>query len=227
MRTYHSDHRGRHFISLAAFLITIIILIALNILRLYIRDKYPQYLPDMTIVKSVPEKVITAVMIVLAAVYFVFIVVLLPKWYKTFKYVVNNGKITSYSGLFSRTYRLMRISSIQHASFWSMPFSKYTCFNFISLNALGGNMIMMFLSDKDCMEVLKLIDRYSTPPEEAKTEDDFDDEYIYTGKYNDLAFDSEEAENRYLSDDHSDKVQVSFFDGDGVQLSFYDTGDEK
>ena len=88
-------------------------------------------------------------------------------------------------------------------------------------------MIMMFLSDKDCMDVLKLIDRYSTPPEEAKTEDDFDDEYVYTGKYNDLAFDSEEAENRYLSDDHSDKVQVSFFDGDGVQLSFYDTGDEK
>ena len=132
VRTYHSDHRGRHFISLAAFLITIIILIALNILRLYIRDKYPQYLPDMTIVKSVPEKVITAVMIVLAAVYLVFIVVILPKWYKTFKYVVNNGKITSYSGLFSRTYRIMRISSIQHASFWSMPFSKYTCFNFIS-----------------------------------------------------------------------------------------------
>ena len=229
MRVYHSDHRGRHFISLAAFLLTIVILLILNVLRLYVREKYPQYLPDMTIVKSLPEKVISALMIVLAAVYLVFIVIILPIWYKTFKYVINNGKITSYSGLFSRSYRIMRISSIQHASVLSMPMSKYTSFNFISLNALGGNMLMLFLSDKDCMEILKLVGNYCPDTDTAEAADDFDDDIsVYTGKYNELAFDSDEAEYIYRSPGFSDdeRLQVSFFDSESSQLSFYDKGAE-
>ena len=89
-------------------------------------------------------------------------------------------------------------------------------------------MIMMFLSEKDCMEILKLVDRYTAEDVICSADaDDFDD-IIYTGKYNELAFDSEEAENIYQSNDYSydDRLQVSFFDNDSSQLSFYDKGAE-
>lgn len=127
-RNYSSDPKGRKFISVTAFLLTIVLLVLLNILRLYAMDKFPQYMPDT---QALPVRVISALMIIFAAIYVVFIVILLPMWYKSIRYVITDDEIISYTGIFTRTYRIMKISSVQHAVRVSLPLSKYTGFNFI------------------------------------------------------------------------------------------------
>lgn len=61
-KQYTSDPKGRKFLSAAAFLLTLVIIFALNILRQYVKEKFPQYLPDTT---SLPEKLIIVLMIIL------------------------------------------------------------------------------------------------------------------------------------------------------------------
>ena len=76
-RNYSSDPKGRKFISVTAFLLTIVLLVLLNILRLYAMDKFPQYMPDT---QALPVRVISALMIIFAAIYVGFIVMLLQMW---------------------------------------------------------------------------------------------------------------------------------------------------
>ena len=68
MKTYYSDKKGRKFISLAGLVLTVAALVLLNILRLYIKDKFPKYLPDMTPVTSLPVRVIQTIMLITAVV---------------------------------------------------------------------------------------------------------------------------------------------------------------
>ncbi|MGN0643223.1 MAG: PH domain-containing protein [Huintestinicola sp.] len=153
---FTSDIKGKHFLSAAALVLTIVIIKALDFLREYVSEKFPQYLPESKV--TLPERVIIALMIIFAAVYVVFILILLPMWYRTIRYTVTDREIISDTGLISKTHRIMKLSAVQNAALVSMPFSKYTGFNFISVNALGGRLILMFLSDKDSIKVMKLID---------------------------------------------------------------------
>ncbi|MDE6591641.1 MAG: PH domain-containing protein [Oscillospiraceae bacterium] len=164
-KTYYSAPKGRVFLSAAAFLITIGAMIALNVLRLYLVDRFGPYINEISglpitapakPVMPFPAKVVSAIMIIVAALYVIFIVILLPMWYKSFKYVVNEKEIVSCSGIFSRTFRIMKLSAVQHVSRISLPFSRITCFNFVSVNALGGRLVFMFLSEKDCAEIMKM-----------------------------------------------------------------------
>ncbi len=234
IKQYRSDPRGRKFLSAAAFFLTLIILAALGILRGYVKEKFPQYIPDTSII---PEKIISAVMAILAAVYVVFIVILLPMWYKTIRYTVKDGEIISRSGLFSRTYRIMKLSAVQHASKISMPLSKITCFNFISLNAMGGSMLMMFLSEKDCAQIIALFNVKEVPKQDrSPSKNKFSlsraagisgTDYIYTD--NSSLLSSEEISD--VLDDYSGFTQLSFGETSGEeqtgQLSFSDLDDSK
>ncbi len=255
MQKYYSDKKGKKFVSLAGLLLTILIIVLLNILRMYIADKFPQYLPDMTRVRSLPEKVIMAVMMLFAVIYLVFIILILPMWYKRFKYVIYDNRIVSYSGLFSRTYCIMRLDAIQHATLLSTPFSKYTSFNFIRLSALGGNIIMFFLSDSDCQKIMDTIDKFTAErmnaPEKqrrkspavkptAQSVSEQPEKYeetdggqltlpeiadIIKHEMSQLAFFDTAppaAEKPAVEPTAPDSSQISFFDGDAVQLSFED-----
>lgn len=144
------------FLSAAAFLLTLAAMAALNILRLYAEEKFPQYIPENITAAPLPQEVIAVIMIIVAVLYVVFIIILLPMWYKSFKYVVNDREIVSCSGIFSRTFRIMKLSAVQHVSRISLPFSDITCFNFVSVNALGGRLVFMFLSTKDCTELMNM-----------------------------------------------------------------------
>lgn len=161
-KTYYSAPKGRMFLSAAAFLVTIGAMLALNVLRLYVADRFARYIPDISDIPEaiprtpLPAKVISAVMIIVAVLYVIFIIILLPMWYKSFKYSVNDKEIISYSGIFSRTFRIMKLSAVQHVSRISLPFSRVTCFNFVSVNALGGRLVFMFLSEKDCSEIMNM-----------------------------------------------------------------------
>lgn len=223
-KNYSSDPKGRKFISVTAFLLTIVLLVLLNILRLYAMDKFPQYMPDT---QALPVRVISALMIIFAAIYVVFIVILLPMWYKSIRYVINDDEIISYTGIFTRTYRIMKLSSVQHTVRISLPLSRYTGFNFIFLNALGSNMPILFLSDKDCTEILELFRKHCE--EKPKTEKP-------TGKYF-VEYSSEESGYVYsdssqiltsgeiseIAEDFDNVRQLSFEDMTSDQLSFSDT----
>lgn len=225
-RNYSSDPNGRKFISVTAFLLTIVLLVLLNILRLYAMDKFPQYMPDT---QALPVRVISALMIIFAAIYVVFIVILLPMWYKSIRYVITDDEIISYTGIFTRTYRIMKISSVQHAVRVSLPLSKYTGFNFIFLNALGSNMPILFLSDRDCTEILELFRKHCEDKPKPKAEKP-------TGKYF-VEYSSEESGYVYsdssqiltsgeisdIAENFDNVTQLSFEDLTSDQLSFTDT----
>lgn len=226
-KTYLSDPRGRKFLSAAAFIVTLVIIAALNILRLYVSEKFPAYMPDMdTVRRSLPERVLIALMLTLLALYVIFIMILLPMWYKTIRYVINNKEIISRTGLFSRTYRIMKLSAIQHASRISMPMANVTCFNFISVNALGGRMVLMFLSDKDCKEIMEMIGKKfekketDTSGKKYSVADPRDGsaDHIYIDNADILS----DKEIRDIIGDYSDYRQLSFADQQGAQLSFSD-----
>ena len=163
-------------------------------------------------------------MIIAAAVYVVFIVILLPMWYKSLRYVINEREIISYSGIFSRTYRIMKLSSVQHAVRVSAPLSGYTGFNFIILKALGGNMPILFLSDKDCGEILELFRircEAKPAPEGGKYFVEYSPEdsgYVYTDSS--AIFSSEEISD--IAEDFGSVRQLSFDELSSEQLSFTD-----
>lgn len=231
---YVSDPKGRKFLSVGAFLLTVVILIALNILRLYLEDKFPSYMPDIDIRSRLPERIVAGLMIVLAVCYVVFIVILLPMWYKTIKYTVSDRNITAYSGLFSKTTRIMKVSSVQNVSRISMPLSKVTGFNFIGINALGGRIIMMFLSEKDCEEIIGFLGGRIGAAPVSETSQVHEEKPFLSGKYavargsdGQLFFKDRSdllthEEINDIANDYSEYVQLSFEDSSAAQLSFND-----
>ena len=223
-RNYSSDPKGRKFISVTAFLLTIVLLVLLNILRLYAMDKFPQYMPDT---QALPVRVISALMIIFAAIYVVFIVILLPMWYKSIRYVITDDEIISYTGIFTRTYRIMKISSVQHAVRVSLPLSKYTGFNFIFLNALGSNMPILFLSDKDCVDILELFrKKYEEKPAPEKPKGKYFVEYSSAESgyvYSDSSQILTSGEISDIAENFDNVTQLSFEDMNSDQLSFTDT----
>lgn len=231
IKTFYSDKRGQKYLSAAAFVVTVITLPVLNVLRQYLSDKIPYYMP---------EKIVSAIMIILAAVYIAAVIFILPAWYKRIKYILKDNEIIAYSGFFSRSYREMKLSSIQHATRISMPFSKVTCFNFIRLNALGGRMILMFLNNRDCAEIMrKLREPYAEerPPIIPLPVEPQEHNYDRTFEKYSLSYSSDEnrdyvfkdnadiltsAELDDILDDYSGYTQLSFNDNQTVQTSFDD-----
>lgn len=187
-------------------------------------DKFPQYMPDT---QALPVRVISALMMAFAAVYVVFIVILLPMWYKSIRYVINKDEIISYSGIFTRTYRIMKLASVQHAVRVSAPFSQYTGFNFIFLKALGGTMPILFLSDKDSGEILELLrKRCGEKPKTEKSGGKYFVEYSSEESGYVYSDSSQILSSREISDiaeDFDNVTQLSFEDMSSEQLSFTDT----
>ncbi|MGN0666729.1 MAG: PH domain-containing protein [Huintestinicola sp.] len=241
--TFTSDVRGKHFLSAAALVVTVIIIKALDFLRQYIDDKFPQYIPESTI--TLPEKVIIFFMILFAAVYVIFILILLPMWYKRIRYTITDSEIITHTGLISTTHRIMKLSAVQSSSYVSMPLSKFTGFNFITINALGGRIVLMFLSDKDSRRVMKLIDGKSmlSAPRNKKQEvlDGYSNrakKIIEANPVSDLPVSNDYDRGAYsYTSSYSDNsdggyVQLSFpedmsEDEQGEQLSFSDISEMK
>lgn len=156
-KKFRSDKKGIHLLSLAALILTVIVLVVLEVLRRYLTDKFPEYLPNTE--QTLPQEVVAALMVIFAALYVIFIVIILPLWYRTIKYELTDACLITDTGLFSHTHRVMKLSAVQHASRISIPIPKRSGFNFISVNAMGGTILLMFLSDTDCAEVLEILRR--------------------------------------------------------------------
>lgn len=94
---------------------------------------------------------------IFSAVYFFVGILWLPLYFSRASYLVSSKEIIRTTGFFWHMQQVMKVSAVQYATLITTPFSKYTGLNFILVNALGGSMLLLFLSRKDAEEILRTI----------------------------------------------------------------------
>lgn len=80
-------------------------------------------------------------------------IIIFPLYFSLSHYEVSADGIKKQTGVIFRTEQIMRISSVQYVTTIIFPLSKYTGFNFLKLNALGGSIFLVYLSYKDLLEI--------------------------------------------------------------------------
>ncbi len=155
MKKYYADKNSLKFLRVMTFLIISGIIIALNYLLEYLENRFPDYfsLPKVT----VPEIIIWAVVILLLTAYVVFLMIILPLWYRSVSYTVSSDEIIIKSGIFVKNTCYIKMSSVQYTTAISMPFAQYTSFNFLIISAYGGRLVCFFLSSSDMAEISRKI----------------------------------------------------------------------
>lgn len=93
--------------------------------------------------------------VIAAAVWTAFI--WLPCYFKKASYLISPETLVCSTGFLWRTKKIMRTSSVQYVTLFTFPFLKTTGFNFLLVSALGGKLLMPFLSEKDAKEILRRI----------------------------------------------------------------------
>ncbi|MGN1133504.1 MAG: hypothetical protein ACI4RN_03505 [Oscillospiraceae bacterium] len=96
--------------------------------------------------------------IILCVIAAVVLFVILPVFFKYTSITITNKEIIKHSffALFKTQY--MSMESVTSVTTAMLPLSKYTGFNFMSVNALGANMIMLFMKREDCIAISKYIE---------------------------------------------------------------------
>lgn len=92
---------------------------------------------------------------------FVIDFILLPLWFSRTTYTVTEEMITKKGGLFFFTKQFMKTDSVQYVSVVKLPFSKLNSFNFIIVHALGGVIVMQFLSSVEADQMAKLLNGFA------------------------------------------------------------------
>lgn len=83
--------------------------------------------------------------------------IFLPLYFKNTVYHVSKEDVIKYSGFFIKSQQYMKVSSVQYVTKLFTPFSKYTGFNFLKLNALGGDIVLLFLTKADAEAISSVI----------------------------------------------------------------------
>ena len=158
MKKYYADRKSLKFLRVFTFLLIICIIIALKYLLYFLEARYPDYFALAKI--TIPEIIIWIFIGLLVTAYVVFLMIILPLWYRSVSYTLSSDEIVMRSGVFFSNTVYVKMSSIQYTTTVSMPLSKYTSFNFLLINAYGGRLVMMFLSHSDMEEIHKKIRTY-------------------------------------------------------------------
>ena len=158
MKKYYADRKSLKFLRVFTFLLIICIIAALKYLLNFLEARYPDYFALAKI--TVPEIIIWIFIGLLVTAYVVFLMIILPLWYRSVSYTLSSDEIVTHSGVFFTNTIYVKMSSIQYTTTVSMPLSKYTSFNFLLINAYGGRLVMMFLSHSDMEDIHKKIRTY-------------------------------------------------------------------
>lgn len=94
---------------------------------------------------------------IFSAIYFFVGILWLPLYFSRASYLVSSQEIIRNTGFFWHMQQVMKVPAIQYATLITTPLSKYTGLNFIVVNALGGSMLLLFLSGKDAEEILRTL----------------------------------------------------------------------
>ena len=158
MKKYYADRKSLKFLRVFTFLLIICIITALKYLLYFLEARYPDYfaIPKFT----VPEIIIWILIGLLVTAYVIFLMIILPLWYRSVSYTLSADEIIIRSGVYFSNTVYVKMSSVQYTTTVSMPLSKYTSFNFLLINAYGGRLVMMFLSHSDMEEIHKKIRTY-------------------------------------------------------------------
>lgn len=156
MKTYSSDKKGYSFLLALTTLATSVIIALLRFLLEKLEIMYPNLFEKE---RSLPETIIYTAIIVFIAAYVIFAVIFLRLWHRSLQYTVTSTEIISRSGFMTKTSQIMKLSAIQYFTGISMPLSAVSSFNFIIVSALGGSMVMLFLSDEDYREITEILRR--------------------------------------------------------------------
>lgn len=101
--------------------------------------------------------IMTLAIILFWTSYVVVLLIALPIYFAKTNYFISTNEVAKQSGIIYFTRQLMRTDSIQYMTYFSTPLSKYTGFNFLVFNALGGKVVFLFLSKKDAEEIYSTI----------------------------------------------------------------------
>lgn len=155
MKKYYADRKSLKFLRAATFLLIACIILVLKYLLVYLEGRFPDYfaLPRIT----VPEIIVWAFALLLVTAYVIFLLIILPLWYRSAVYMVSSEEIVIRSGVFVRNTVCIKMSSVQYTTAVSLPLAKYTSFNFLFINAYGGRLMCYFLSSADMEEIDKKI----------------------------------------------------------------------
>lgn len=98
--------------------------------------------------------------------------ILLPIIFAKSFYTVTDDEIQKLSGMFFVRRQFMKTSSVQYITTVITPFSSLTGLNFIIINALGGQLILWFLSKKDALEISASLNRGIRSGYKSRSEED-------------------------------------------------------
>lgn len=155
MKKYYADRKSLNLLRVVVFVLLVAIIFGLKYLLFWLEQKYPDYF--IPVETTIPEIIIWSVIILLAAAYVLYILIYLPLWYNSINYYVSDSDLVSVSGIFMKSRKYMRLSSVLYVTAISAPFAKYTSFNFLVMSAHGGRMMFMFLSKSDMDEISAFI----------------------------------------------------------------------
>lgn len=79
----------------------------------------------------------------------------LPLYFSQASYYVSGQEIVRAAGFFVRNRQFMKTSAIQYVTLIRTPFSQQTGLNFVLINALGGHLLLPFLSRRDAEDILR------------------------------------------------------------------------
>ena len=85
--------------------------------------------------------------------YIAFSSIWLPLFFSKTVYYVSILEVSKQSGVIFEAKQLMKVKSVQYITRINTPLSRFTGFNFIKLNALGGSITLLFLSKQDADEI--------------------------------------------------------------------------
>ena len=101
--------------------------------------------------------IMTLAIVLFWTFYIVVLLIAMPIYFAKTNYYISTNEVAKQSGIIYFTRQLMRTDSIQYMTYFSTPLSKYTGFNFLVFNALGGKVVFLFLSKKDSDEISSTI----------------------------------------------------------------------
>ncbi len=82
---------------------------------------------------------------------------LLPMYFRRTVIYLGISEVSIHSGLVFMWREHMKISSVQYVSRVITPLSGATGFNFVIIHALGGSVVLPFLSKKDSEEIINVL----------------------------------------------------------------------
>lgn len=83
--------------------------------------------------------------------------ILIPLYFRRTVYCISSAEISKHSGMIYLSRTVMKFSAVQYITEIVTPLSRITALNFIIINALGGKILIPFLSSSDCDEISSLV----------------------------------------------------------------------